>query len=297
MIHVVKVEKSYETEYGLPSTHALSAFLPLTALHALQQYYVPFHWSWWLAAWSNIALISMSRLYLGVHSPTDILFAIGMGVIITQTTRVYGDSLDAYFCATSGGAVTLATLMLAFNTVYPRAAPWRAAYGGAATIFGTWWGVFAGLNAGMRYLPHAIRELQRSSLVQPAQAWYLSHLFASGVESDYSVNSGGGDDLIMSKYSRELLPASVQWRRLALATAFLLAVKLLSKHGAAAVCLRLARRGLVRPRAGEERDALGQPVALAQSYGVEVSVRVVSYVCVGCGAVLGASLVWVWGQC
>lgn len=279
VIHVVKVEKSYETEYGLPSTHALSAFLPLTALYTLLHHKIPFHWGWWFAAWGNIALISMSRLYLGVHSPTDIIFAIVMGISITQTTRVYGNVLDEFICSTNGGAIVLLTLLTSFITVYPRAMPWRAAYGGAATIFGTWFGVFLGFQIGIRFIPHVIRELYRSSVIQPANIWYNSHLFPT------ASNDG-------IQYNREMLSSTSLWLRLITGTTFLLIVKLLSKYGASVVFMWLANNGYIKPRLGEDRDVLGQPVPLKQSYGVEVNVRLVSYICVGCSAVLGSALLW-----
>jgi hypothetical protein len=201
-----------------------------------------------------------------------------MGVLITQTTRIYGNQLDEFICSTNSGAIALLVLMLCFNTIYPRASPWRAAWGGSSTIFGTWYGVFQALHIGLRFFPDAMRELYRSSFVQPKHVWYNSYLFNHDNDSD--------------SHNRETLSANSQWSRLVVGTAFVLTVKLVSKYGATALLMWLSRKGFIQPRKGEDRDVLGQIVPLKQSYGVEVSMRLVSYVCVGFSSVLGCAFVW-----
>ena len=71
---VVRIEKKYALEYGMPSTHAmLGAGIPFTILLLTQDRYV-YTFEYGLAVavcWCTI--VCLSRLYLGMHSVLDIL--------------------------------------------------------------------------------------------------------------------------------------------------------------------------------------------------------------------------------
>lgn len=77
---VARLEHHHDCEYGLPSTHAIAATtLPLCiALHCYRYglydpfVYVPLGIAFWLS-------VCLSRLYLGVHSPSDIFWGTAVG--------------------------------------------------------------------------------------------------------------------------------------------------------------------------------------------------------------------------
>jgi membrane-associated phospholipid phosphatase len=75
------------TGFGFPSGHTALA----TAIGILLLPVIPRHWRWTVPVW--IVLVALSRLYLGVHAPLDVLggFAIGMLVsTVTIITVPYG---------------------------------------------------------------------------------------------------------------------------------------------------------------------------------------------------------------
>lgn len=74
--------RAAESGFGFPSMHvALVTIITLTLI-----VYVPKKW-WWTAA-LPIALVGLSRLYLGVHAPLDIAGGLALGVVVATLFRV-----------------------------------------------------------------------------------------------------------------------------------------------------------------------------------------------------------------
>ncbi len=63
------------TDYSFPSGHTLSSFIAATVLTLTNK-----KWGYW--AYPLATLIAFSRLYLGVHFPTDVFFAILLGLLL-----------------------------------------------------------------------------------------------------------------------------------------------------------------------------------------------------------------------
>lgn len=76
--HLVHIVNNYRGgKYGFVSSHAANVFGMATFLsHQFRNY----KWSWALLGWA--ALVSYSRIYLGVHYPSDIICGAVMGTLI-----------------------------------------------------------------------------------------------------------------------------------------------------------------------------------------------------------------------
>lgn len=62
-------------DFSFPSGHTAASFEAATALALYRK-------KWGIAALILAALIAFSRLYLFVHYPTDVLFSVGLGVLL-----------------------------------------------------------------------------------------------------------------------------------------------------------------------------------------------------------------------
>lgn len=71
------------TDCSFPSGHTASAFAATTALWACGN-------GLWLPAFIIAVLTAISRLYLYVHWPSDVLGGIGLGIIIGFTGQYFG---------------------------------------------------------------------------------------------------------------------------------------------------------------------------------------------------------------
>jgi membrane-associated phospholipid phosphatase len=71
-----------ETSYSYPSGHALGSMVLYGMIaYLLSQQYPKFSSIIYVAAAGLILMISFSRLYLGVHWPTDIIAGLGIGFL------------------------------------------------------------------------------------------------------------------------------------------------------------------------------------------------------------------------
>jgi len=134
---ISKLERHFETEYGFPSTHTMSGFLPASVALAVSRDGYPLSHSIKISCTVYVISLALSRLYLGVHSVLDVIGGVLIGVFSTFLLAIFGDTFNIVVYEKDVGlAISLSTLLL-FATVYPRATPWRASYGTAAQIYGS----------------------------------------------------------------------------------------------------------------------------------------------------------------
>ena len=104
-----------QKEYGCPSTHtgSNSAFPVFLALYMWDSQ------SWWVflslsAAW--MGTISLGRLYLGVHTPLDVLFGNAQGSVIGALWWYFSDTLATFI--TTSALLPLLTALFALAVVW-----------------------------------------------------------------------------------------------------------------------------------------------------------------------------------
>jgi membrane-associated phospholipid phosphatase len=135
---IVKLESAYATEYGFPSSHSVSGCLPVGMLLTLQyRFNIHVPPSWWTVGMIFMLSIPLSRLYMGVHSPCDVVGGTLLGVSCIYGLHNFGESINAVLYKSIPGAWVLLFTAYAFITRYPRVKPWRAGYGTSAQILGT----------------------------------------------------------------------------------------------------------------------------------------------------------------
>lgn len=68
---------------SFPSGHTAASFAAATAIYAINR-------KWGIAAYVFAAVMGFSRLYLGVHFPTDVVFGAILGTVVAKiVTRLY----------------------------------------------------------------------------------------------------------------------------------------------------------------------------------------------------------------
>jgi len=113
----------FESSYGAPSGHAqmsLCFWIPMAAW--LEKVWPRRRTVMWATAIFFVLLMAFTRLYLGVHFPTDIFAGWILGGIILFILFVPGPILEKFL--TSGGIrlqnISAAVIALAMNGLYPR---------------------------------------------------------------------------------------------------------------------------------------------------------------------------------
>lgn len=140
---LIVLDSSYETEYGLPSTHTMSGLLPIALLlsysrHSDEQ---PSASAWLLCA-IYATSVALSRLYLGVHSIYDIIGGAVLGGGLIIILHMYGDILDTILYQQWYSIFIILGSTFIFTTSYPGTRrAWTASYGTSAEVFGAWLGL------------------------------------------------------------------------------------------------------------------------------------------------------------
>jgi len=95
-----------ETSFGIPSGHAQNAVVMWGSLAI----WIKRVWAW-IAAILLIFFISLSRLYLGVHFPTDLLAGWLIGIILVWSLLHYEGRVTTWFTRQPVGIQCLAALL------------------------------------------------------------------------------------------------------------------------------------------------------------------------------------------
>ncbi len=173
-----------ETSYGIPSTHASDSFAVWGFLATrLRQRWL------WIVACLVVFLISLSRLYLGVHFPTDVLggwlisliaislFAAGEPLVLPWLKKQSHASLIAIGFVISIVMILIGELVLALIASSPDPASW-AQFSTQARLpdqYITLSGVFFGAVAGYVFM------LERASFRMKSAGWQKVACYFLGI--------------------------------------------------------------------------------------------------------------------
>ena len=127
--------------YGLPSGHAQNAVV----FWGVVAQWIGTAWAW-IAAILLMLLIGISRIYLGVHFPTDVFVGWAIGIVILGLYIVLGERVEKWLegCSLAVQILLALALPVLFLAIQPSAV--------TAQITGAFAGIAVGVALGVRYL-------------------------------------------------------------------------------------------------------------------------------------------------
>jgi membrane-associated phospholipid phosphatase len=129
---IVRLERHYETEGGMPSTHSMNAVsMPWLIVSLLVSLSPPspdaspsaplsaFHTGLYVIGVLWTVLCISSRLYMGVHSPADIVVGVLIGLAMLALNLAVGGDFDAWVLRGAAAATATATAASPSSLVTP----------------------------------------------------------------------------------------------------------------------------------------------------------------------------------
>ncbi|KAL0480969.1 sphingosine-1-phosphate phosphatase SGPP, partial [Acrasis kona] len=142
------LEDSYISEYGLPSTHAMSAIT--LSCYLFYFLHTRYELNLWLCVFGSLLWILItcaSRPYLGVHSFLDVYVGLVVGVALSCMVYPVLSMVDG-FLVNYGPAfkvLCILTLCIILVLIYPNSKIWTSCYGDTCRIIGACTGAWAGV--------------------------------------------------------------------------------------------------------------------------------------------------------
>ncbi len=219
---ILRLEHSYSSEYGFPSTHSQCAFS--LNLYILYFFYTRFEISNYVA----LAILAMSfftaisRLYFGVHSFMDVLGGMVLGLVVFCNYLLIDDWVELFMrehpyhfaaCTLLIGLL----LIICYPLFMGKNESWRCSYGDMVRIIAsgtsgllatTWLAVMAPTPSHYHYpFPVLLSEIvARQPLLFPeaSELPWLGFKFCMGVLSIYAVK------VVMKKLLYAVVPTMIQ---------------------------------------------------------------------------------------
>lgn len=152
---VFKLETRVEAEYGLPSTHAIAATaVPFTMLFAaMGRYNINFPLGLFLAScWC--LLVSLSRLYVGMHSILDVMAGIALTAVYLYFGWPFMEMVNDYTMYSQYAPFIIIVSHFLLAIFYPNSDHWSTTRGDTVIILGvgagvhcaSWLGNYYGFN-------------------------------------------------------------------------------------------------------------------------------------------------------
>ena len=141
---VARLEGHYAAEYGMPSTHAMTAWCMPTYMAYLAYGNMPEPWHWWVVAalagcW--VSATTLSRLYMGVHSPADLWCGSALGLALLCLGIAFMDAADAWALHHPWAPILIPLGAILTAWLYPRSATWSNSAGDTVLVMSAGTGV------------------------------------------------------------------------------------------------------------------------------------------------------------
>lgn len=160
---VVRLQKKWALEYGMPSTHAMvGVSIPFSViLYTINRYQYPLLLGVVTAIlWCTI--ICVSRLYLGMHSVLDIVAGLLLALVLMVPVVPVVDWLDYYLLTEQWSPVCLLVIAVLLVVFYPSSDRWTPTRGDTTMVVSVCVGVHIGA-----WTNYQLGILQESSLSPP----------------------------------------------------------------------------------------------------------------------------------
>ncbi|XP_068199352.1 sphingosine-1-phosphate phosphatase 1 [Antennarius striatus] len=144
---VVKVEVFYNSEYSMPSTHAMTGtaipFCLLMLTYGRWEY--PFLFGFLVAlSWS--VLVCVSRVYMGMHSVLEVITGFLYSILILTFFQPILDKIDTFYMMDSYAPVMIIVSHVSLGLVAFSLDSWSTSRGDTAQALGTGAGVALGTH-------------------------------------------------------------------------------------------------------------------------------------------------------
>ncbi|KAM6462622.1 sphingosine-1-phosphate phosphatase 1 [Liasis olivaceus] len=159
---VVKLEVFYNSEYSMPSTHAMSGtVIPVTLfLLSYGRWQYPFTYGLILTiCWSS--LVCFSRIYMGMHSVLDVIAGFFYAVVILAVFLPTVDLVDHFNLTFQYAPLFILSLHLALGMFSFTLDTWSTSRGDTAQILGSGAGIACGSHANymLNLMPDPSQEM------------------------------------------------------------------------------------------------------------------------------------------
>lgn len=169
---VAKLERMHETEFGLPSTHTMSGFLPFQLFYLLQMKGIEVPYGFGIAL-AGLVGIALARVYKGVHSIADVCAGAVLGLLLVDLWNRWREEIMQLILHQEAGWFFILAMCGSFYMFFPRPKPWSQSVATTAIIVGVWTGVCLGCWYSFNFMPHIWSNMNAPTQAMPTWAQLL----------------------------------------------------------------------------------------------------------------------------
>lgn len=139
---VFKLETRVQAEYGIPSTHAIAGTsIPFSIVMAMKNRYLMDFQVGFLVASCFCLLVSLSRLYVGMHSILDILAGVSISAVYLLLGFPFMDLVEEYTLKATYAPLIIIISHFLLGWFYPATKHYSTSHGDTVIILATGAGI------------------------------------------------------------------------------------------------------------------------------------------------------------